>query len=70
MAFAMRSLPVPFSPSIKIFASVGATFTKYKKISLEEYKDTIEEVYCKIDNTLVQGLEYVNGDYTYRYMKQ
>ena len=45
-------------------------YFKYKKISLEEYKDTIEEVYCKTDDTLVQGLEYVNGDYTYRYMKQ
>ena len=45
-------------------------YFKYKKISLEEYKDTIEEVYCKTDDTLVQGLEDVNGDYIYRYMKQ
>lgn len=40
------------------------------KISLEEYKDEIEEVYCKTDDTLVQGLEYVNGDYTYRYKQE
>ena len=49
---------------------IGALIVIEREISLEEYKDTIEEVYCKIDNTLVQGLEYVNGDYTYRYMKQ
>lgn len=40
------------------------------KISLEEYKDTIEEVYCKKDDTLVQRLECVNGDYTYRYKQE
>ena len=40
------------------------------KIDLEEYIDpSPEPVYCTYDGELVQGAEYVNGQYTYRYMQ-
>ena len=38
------------------------------KIDLEEYVDN--SVYCTFDGTLTQGAEYVNGQYTYRYMQE
>ncbi len=38
------------------------------KIDLEEYVDN--SVYCTFDETLTQGAEYVNGQYTYRYMQE
>ena len=38
------------------------------KIDLEEYVDN--SVYCMFDGTLTQGAEYVNGQYTYRYMQE
>ena len=38
------------------------------KINLEEYVDN--SVYCTFDGTLTQGAEYVNGQYTYRYMQE
>ena len=38
------------------------------KIDLEEYVDN--SVYCTFDGTLTQGAEYVNGQYTYRYLKE
>ena len=37
-------------------------------IGVEEYKDTA--VYCTFDGNLKQGTEYVNGQYTYRYMQE
>jgi len=41
------------------------------KIDLEEYVDNSPEaVYCTFDGTLTQGAEYVNGQYTYRYMQE
>ena len=41
------------------------------KIDLEEYVDpSPEAVYCTFDGTLTQGAEYINGQYTYRYMKE
>ena len=41
------------------------------KIDLEEYVDpSPEAVYCTFDGTLTQGAEYVNGQYTYRYMQE
>ena len=40
------------------------------KIDLEEYIDpSPEPIYCTYDGELVQGAEYVNGQYTYRYMQ-
>ena len=38
------------------------------KIDLEEYVNN--SVYCTFDGTLTQGAEYVNGQYTYRYMQE
>ena len=41
------------------------------KIDLEEYVDpSPEAVYCTYDGTLTQGVEYVNGQYTYRYKQE
>ena len=41
------------------------------KIDLEEYVDpSPKAVYCTFDGTLTQGTEYVNGQYTYRYMQE
>ena len=41
------------------------------KIDLEEYVDSSPEpVYCTFDGELTQGAEYVNGQYTYRYMQE
>ena len=41
------------------------------KIDLEGYIDpSPEPVYCTYDGELVQGAEYINGQYTYRYMQQ
>ena len=41
------------------------------KIDLEEYVDNSPEaVYCTYDGELTQGAEYVNGQYTYRYMQE
>ena len=41
------------------------------KIDLEEYVDpSPEAIYCTYDGTLTQGAEYVNGQYTYRYMQE
>ena len=41
------------------------------KMDLEEYIDpSPEPIYCTYDGELVQGAEYVNGQYTYRYMQQ
>ena len=40
------------------------------KIDLEEYIDPSPgPIYCTYDGELVQGAEYVNGQYTYRYMQ-
>ena len=40
------------------------------KINLEEYVDSSPEpVYCTYDGNLTKGAEYVNGQYTYRYMQ-
>ena len=38
------------------------------KIDLEEYVDN--SVYCTFDGTLTQGAEYVDGQYTYKYMQE
>ena len=41
------------------------------KIDLEEYVDpSPDSVYCTYDGDLTQGAEYVNGQYTYRYMQK
>ena len=41
------------------------------KIDLEEYIDpSPEPIYCTFDGELTQGAEYVNGQYTYRYMQE
>ncbi|MCI7084232.1 MAG: BspA family leucine-rich repeat surface protein [Tenericutes bacterium] len=41
------------------------------KIDLEEYIDpSPEPIYCTYDGELVQGAEYVNGQYTYRYKQE
>ena len=41
------------------------------KIDLEEYIDpSPEPIYCTFDGKLTQGAEYVNGQYTYRYMQE
>ena len=41
------------------------------KIDLEEYVDpSPEAIYCTFDGTLTQGAEYVNGQYTYKYMRE
>ena len=37
-------------------------------LGIEEYKDTA--VYCTYDGELTQGVEYTNGQYTYRYMQE
>ena len=38
---------------------------------IEEYKDlSSESTYCTFDGELTQGVEYVNGQYTYRYMQE
>ena len=40
------------------------------KINLEEYVDSSPEpVYCTYDGNLTKSVEYVNGQYTYRYMQ-
>lgn len=41
------------------------------RFGVEEYKSTsyVEPVYCTYDGNLIQGTEYVNGQYTYRYMQ-
>ena len=39
------------------------------KIGIEEYTDP-EIVKCSFDGEMVQGAEYVNGQYTYRYMQE
>ena len=40
------------------------------EIELEEYIDlSPEEIYCNYDGEMVQGAEYINGQYTYRYMQ-
>ena len=39
------------------------------KIGIEEYTDP-EIVKCSFDGDMVQGAEYVNGQYTYRYMQE
>ena len=38
-------------------------------LGVKEYK-TPEPVYCTFDGEMVQGAEYVNGQYTYRYMQE
>ena len=41
------------------------------KIDLEEYIDpSPDPIYCTFDGELTQGAEYVNGQYTYRYMQE
>ena len=41
------------------------------KINLEEYVDpSPDPIYCTFDGDMVQGAEYVNGQYTYRYMQE
>ena len=38
---------------------------------MEEYKKiTPTPIYCTFDGELTQGAEYVNGEYTYRYMQK
>ena len=37
-------------------------------LGIEEYKDIA--IYCTYDGELTQGAEYVNGQYTYRYMQE
>ena len=37
-------------------------------LGIEEYKDTA--IYCTYNGNLTQGVEYVNGQYTYRYMQE
>ena len=40
-------------------------------LGINEYKNTIPEpIYCTYDGELTQGAEYVNGQYTYRYMQE
>lgn len=41
------------------------------RFGIEEYKSTsyVEPVYCTYVGDLTQGTEYVNGQYTYRYMQ-
>ena len=38
------------------------------KLNITE--STAKTVYCTFDGTLTQGVEYVNGQYTYRYMQE
>ena len=33
-------------------------------------ESSVKAVYCTFDGTLTQGAEYINGQYTYRYMKE
>lgn len=41
------------------------------KIEIEEYIDNSpKEIYCNYDGEMVQGAEYVNGQYTYRYKQE
>ena len=47
--------------------NINKTFTG--KIGIEEYTAP-EVVNCTFDGELTQGAEYVNGQYTYRYMQQ
>ena len=46
--------------------NINKTFTG--KIGIEEYTESAE-IYCTFDGEMVQGAEYVNGQYTYRYMQ-
>ena len=47
----------------------GKTFSGV--LGINEYKKGVSEpVYCTYDGELVQGAEYVNGQYTYRYMQE
>ena len=40
-------------------------------LGINEYKNTTPEpIYCTYDGELTQGDEYVNGQYTYRYMQE
>ena len=39
------------------------------KINIKEYRN-FENVNCTFDGEMVQGAEYVNGQYTYRYMQE
>ena len=40
-------------------------------LGINEYKNTTPEpIYCTYDGELTQGAEYVNGQYTYRYMQE
>ena len=46
----------------------GKTFNGV--LGIEEYKDNSPEpIYCTFDGDMVQGAEYVNGQYTYSYKK-
>lgn len=41
------------------------------RIELEDYIDNSPEaIYCTFDGEMVQGAEYINGQYTYRYMQE
>ena len=41
------------------------------RIELEDYIDNSPEaIYCNYDGEMVQGAEYINGQYTYRYMQE
>ena len=48
-------------------SNLNKTFTG--QISIEEYIEP-EEVYCNFDGEMVQGAEFVKGQYTYRYKQQ
>ena len=53
----------------------GQDYNQNKKfngvIGVEEYKKiTPTPIYCTFDGELTQGAEYVNGEYTYRYMQK
>ena len=40
-------------------------------LGIEEYKDNSSEpIYCTFDGELTQGVEYTNGQYTYKYMQK
>ena len=47
--------------------NMNKTFTG--KIGIEEYTESAE-IYCTFDGEMVQGAEYVNGQYTYRYKQE
>lgn len=49
--------------------NIGATFSGIIGVEASSQKYATP-VYCTVDGTLIQGAEYINGQYTYRYMQE